>query len=106
MHFSANARQIDITHPEFAFFPIVAHLAEILGDDRHRQAKLDIVVDAQLDGVGKAISLKLYKKDAQHAVGARVGIKVATSSVTLCDEKGAAVAFEHREVGERAQAVA
>jgi multiple sugar transport system ATP-binding protein len=78
--------------------PARVELVEHLGDVS--------LLHAQLDGVGKAISLKLDKKDAQHAVGARVGIKVATSSVTLFDEKGAAVAFEHREVGERAQAVA
>jgi multiple sugar transport system ATP-binding protein len=78
--------------------PARVELVEHLGDVS--------LLHAQLDGVGKAISLKLDKKDAQHAVGARVGIKVAKSSVTLFDEKGAAVAFEHREVGERAQAVA
>jgi multiple sugar transport system ATP-binding protein len=77
--------------------PARVELVEHLGDVS--------LLHAQLEGVGKAISLKLDKKDAQHAVGARVGIKVAASSVTLFDAKGSAVAFEHREVGERAQAV-
>ncbi|MGF6574285.1 multiple sugar transport system ATP-binding protein [Paraburkholderia sp. GAS333] len=78
--------------------PARVELVEHLGDVS--------LLHAQLDGVGKPISLKLDKKDAQHAVGAHVGIKVAAASVTLFDAKGAAVAFEHREVGERVQAVA
>ncbi len=63
------------------------------------------ILHAHLDGVGQAISLKLDKKDALLPVGARIGIKVASSSVTLFDANGVAVAFERREVGERVQAV-
>jgi multiple sugar transport system ATP-binding protein len=63
------------------------------------------ILHALLDGVGQAISLKLDKKDAQYAVGARVGIKVASSAVTLFDADGAAVAFESSEVAGRVQAV-
>jgi multiple sugar transport system ATP-binding protein len=77
--------------------PASVELVEHLGDVS--------LVHAQLDGVGNAISLKLDKKDAQLAVGARVGIKVEASSVTLFDASGAAVTLERREVGERAQAV-
>jgi multiple sugar transport system ATP-binding protein len=62
------------------------------------------LVHAQLDGGGQAISLKLDKRDAQHPVGARIGIEVASSSVTLFDAQGVAVPFERTEVGERAQA--
>jgi multiple sugar transport system ATP-binding protein len=56
------------------------------------------LLHAHLDGAGQAISLKLDKKDAQHAVGARVGIKVAASAVTLFDADGVAVPFERSEV--------
>jgi multiple sugar transport system ATP-binding protein len=70
--------------------PARVELVEHLGDVS--------LLHAQLDGVGKAISLKLDKKDALHAVGARVGIKVAAESVTLFDANGAAVAFDHQRV--------
>ena len=63
------------------------------------------VLHALLDGVGQAISLKLDKKDAQYAVGARVGIKVTSSALTLFDTNGAAVAFESKEVEGRVRAV-
>ena len=63
------------------------------------------ILHAHLDGAGQAISLKLDKKDAQHAVGARIGIKVASSTVTLFDANGVAVAFERTEIGERVQPV-
>jgi multiple sugar transport system ATP-binding protein len=63
------------------------------------------ILHARLDGMAHAVSLKLDKKDARHAVGARVGIKVASSSVTLFDASGAAVALERREVGEDVDAV-
>jgi len=64
------------------------------------------ILHARLDGMPHAIALKLDRKDAQHGVGARVGIKVASSSVTLFDANGAAVAFERPEVGEDVRAVA
>ena len=63
------------------------------------------ILHARLDGMAHAIALKLDKKDAQHAVGARVGIKVASSSVTLFDGSGATVALARREVGEDVDAV-
>jgi multiple sugar transport system ATP-binding protein len=63
------------------------------------------ILHARLDGMAHAIALKLDKKDAQHAVGARVGIKVASSSVTLFDANGATVALERPEVGEDVDAV-
>jgi multiple sugar transport system ATP-binding protein len=62
------------------------------------------LLHAHLDGVGQAISLKLDKKDAQHAVGARIGIKVAASAVTLFDADGVAVPFERSEVEGRVHA--
>jgi len=64
------------------------------------------ILHARLDGMTHAIALKLDKKDAQHPVGVRVGIKVASSSVTLFDANGAAVAFERPEVGEDVRALA
>jgi multiple sugar transport system ATP-binding protein len=64
------------------------------------------ILHARLDGMAHAIALKLDKRDAQHAVGARVGIKVASSSVTLFDANGATVAFGRPEVGEDVCAVA
>jgi multiple sugar transport system ATP-binding protein len=64
------------------------------------------ILHARLDGMAHAIALKLDKRDAQHAVGARVGIKVASSSVTLFDANGATVAFGRPEVGEDVRAVA
>jgi multiple sugar transport system ATP-binding protein len=64
------------------------------------------ILHARLDGMSHAIALKLDRKDAQHAVGSRVGIKVASSSVTLFDANGAAVAFERPEVGEDVRALA
>ncbi|WP_233857793.1 ABC transporter ATP-binding protein [Paraburkholderia sp. HD33-4] len=63
------------------------------------------LLHARLDGMAHAISLKLDKKDAQHAVGARVGIKVASSSVTLFDANGAALSLARPEVGEDVDAV-
>ncbi|MGF6873972.1 ABC transporter ATP-binding protein [Paraburkholderia sp. MM5477-R1] len=63
------------------------------------------ILHARLDGMAHAIALKLDKKDAQHAVGARVGIKVASSSVTLFDANGAAVSLARPEVGEDVGAV-
>ncbi|MBB5414452.1 ABC transporter ATP-binding protein [Paraburkholderia atlantica] len=63
------------------------------------------LLHARLDGMAHAITLKLDKKDAQHAVGARVGIKVASSSVTLFDANGAAVSLARPEVGEDVGAV-
>ncbi|HEY4296484.1 MAG TPA: sn-glycerol-3-phosphate ABC transporter ATP-binding protein UgpC [Paraburkholderia sp.] len=63
------------------------------------------ILHAHLDGVGQAIALKLDKKDAQHAVGARIGVKVASSAVTLFDANGVAVAFERSEVEGRLPAV-
>jgi multiple sugar transport system ATP-binding protein len=63
------------------------------------------LLHAHLDSVGQAISLKLDKKDAQHPVGARIGIKVASSAVTLFDANGTALAFERSEVEGRVQAV-
>ncbi|MBB5497025.1 ABC transporter ATP-binding protein [Paraburkholderia sp. MM5384-R2] len=63
------------------------------------------ILHARLDGMARAIALKLDKKDAQHAVGARVGIKVASSSVTLFDANGAAVSLARPEVGEDVGAV-
>ncbi|TDN57966.1 sn-glycerol-3-phosphate ABC transporter ATP-binding protein UgpC [Paraburkholderia sp. BL10I2N1] len=62
------------------------------------------IMHAQLDGVGQAVSIKLDKQDAQHPVGARIGIEVASSAVMLFDAHGAAVPFERTEVGARAQA--
>jgi multiple sugar transport system ATP-binding protein len=64
------------------------------------------ILHARLDGMANAIALKLDKKDAQHEVGARVGIKVAAASVTLFDATGATVAFERPEIGEGVHAVA
>lgn len=64
------------------------------------------ILHAHLDGAGRAISLKLDKKDAGHAVGARIGIKVAPSSATLFDADGVAVKFERSEVAEDAAGVA
>ncbi|RAR56659.1 carbohydrate ABC transporter ATP-binding protein (CUT1 family) [Paraburkholderia unamae] len=64
------------------------------------------ILHARLDGMAHAIALKLDKKDAQHAVGARVGVKVASSSVTVFDANGETVAFERPEVGQSAHAVA
>ncbi|MGF6919036.1 ABC transporter ATP-binding protein [Paraburkholderia sp. 40] len=63
------------------------------------------ILHARLDGMAHAIALKLGKKDAQHAVGARVGIKVASSSVTLFDANGVAVSLARPEVGEDVGAV-
>ncbi|MEX3813835.1 ABC transporter ATP-binding protein [Paraburkholderia sp. BR13439] len=63
------------------------------------------LLHARLDGMAHAITLKLDKKDAQHAVGARVGIKVASSSVTLFDANGAAVSLSRPKVGEDVGAV-
>ncbi|MBB5444825.1 MULTISPECIES: ABC transporter ATP-binding protein [unclassified Paraburkholderia] len=63
------------------------------------------ILHARLDGMAHAIALKLDKKDAQHAVGARVGIKVASSSVTLFDANGAAVSLARPEVGQDVGAV-
>ncbi|ADG20158.1 ABC transporter related protein [Paraburkholderia atlantica] len=63
------------------------------------------LLHARLDGMAHAITLKLDKKDAQHSVGARVGIKVASSSVTLFDANGAAVSLARPEVGEDVGAV-
>ncbi|MFP4895110.1 ABC transporter ATP-binding protein [Paraburkholderia sp. EG304] len=63
------------------------------------------LLHARLDGIAHAITLKLDKKDAQHAVGARVGIKVASSSVTLFDANGAAVSLSRPKVGEDVGAV-
>ncbi|MGF6416121.1 ABC transporter ATP-binding protein [Paraburkholderia sp. MM5482-R1] len=63
------------------------------------------ILHARLDGMAHAIALKLDKKDAEHAVGARVGIKVASSSVTLFDANGAAVSLARPEVGEDVGAV-
>ena len=64
------------------------------------------ILHARLDGMANAIALKFDKKDAQHEVGARVGIKVAAASVTLFDATGATVAFERPEIGEGVHAVA
>ncbi|KXU84003.1 sugar ABC transporter ATP-binding protein [Paraburkholderia monticola] len=64
------------------------------------------ILHARLDGMAHAIALKLDKRDAQHAVGARVGIKVASAAVTLFDSNGAALALERPEVGEDVDAVA
>ncbi|TDG06988.1 sn-glycerol-3-phosphate ABC transporter ATP-binding protein UgpC [Paraburkholderia guartelaensis] len=63
------------------------------------------ILHARLDGMAHAIALKLDKKDAQYEPGARVGIKVVSSAVTLFDAKGDAVAFERPQVGENVQAV-
>ncbi|MCC8402623.1 sn-glycerol-3-phosphate ABC transporter ATP-binding protein UgpC [Paraburkholderia sp. MMS20-SJTN17] len=63
------------------------------------------ILHARLDGMGHAIALKLDKKDAQHAVGTRVGIKVASAAVTVFDASGAAVALERPEVGEDVGAI-
>ncbi|MBB5508863.1 ABC transporter ATP-binding protein [Paraburkholderia atlantica] len=63
------------------------------------------LLHARLDGMAHAITLKLDKKDAQHSVGARVGIKVASSSVTLFDANGAAASLARPEVGEDVGAV-
>ncbi|MGF6934616.1 multiple sugar transport system ATP-binding protein [Paraburkholderia sp. UCT70] len=63
------------------------------------------ILHARLDGMAHAIALKLGKKDAQHAVSARVGIKVASSSVTLFDANGVAVSLARPEVGEDVGAV-
>ncbi|NVI02263.1 ABC transporter ATP-binding protein [Paraburkholderia youngii] len=63
------------------------------------------LLHARLDGMAHAITLKIDKKDAQHAVGARVGIKVASSSVTLFDADGAAVGLSRPKVGEDVGAV-
>ncbi|MBB5402155.1 ABC transporter ATP-binding protein [Paraburkholderia youngii] len=63
------------------------------------------LLHARLDGMAHAITLKLDKKDAQHAVGARVGIKAASSSVTLFDANGAAVSLSRPKVGEDVGAV-
>ncbi|CAG4904352.1 ABC transporter ATP-binding protein [Paraburkholderia gardini] len=77
--------------------PARVELVEHLGDVS--------ILHAHLDGVGQAISLKLDKKDAQLPVGARIDVKVASSSVTLFDANGIAVAFEHSEAAARVQAV-
>jgi multiple sugar transport system ATP-binding protein len=63
------------------------------------------ILHARLDGMAHAIALKLDRKDAQHAVGARVGIKVVSSEVTVFDANGTAVALERPEVGEDVDAV-
>jgi multiple sugar transport system ATP-binding protein len=64
------------------------------------------ILYARLDDMAQAVALKLDKKDAHYEVGARVGIKVAASAVTLFDASGAAVAFERPEVGEGVRVVA
>ncbi|OLL27692.1 sugar ABC transporter ATP-binding protein [Burkholderia sp. SRS-W-2-2016] len=64
------------------------------------------ILHARLDGMAHAIALKLDRKDAQHAVGARVGIEVASAEVKLFDASGAAVAFERPAVDEDLRAVA
>jgi multiple sugar transport system ATP-binding protein len=77
--------------------PARVELVEHLGDVS--------LLHAHLDGMGQAISLKLDKKDAQHAIGARIGIRLAASAATLFDANGTAVAFERSEVGGHLQAV-
>ncbi|MCC8395632.1 sn-glycerol-3-phosphate ABC transporter ATP-binding protein UgpC [Paraburkholderia sp. MMS20-SJTR3] len=64
------------------------------------------ILHARLDGMAHAIALKLDRKDARHAVGARVGIVVASAQVTLFDANGAAVAFERPAVDEDLRALA
>ncbi|WP_233808569.1 ABC transporter ATP-binding protein [Paraburkholderia sp. HP33-1] len=63
------------------------------------------ILHARLDGMAHAIALKLDRKDAQHAVGTRVGIKVASAAVTVFDASGAAVTLERPEVGEDVGAI-
>jgi multiple sugar transport system ATP-binding protein len=58
------------------------------------------ILHAHLDGVGQVISLKLDKQDAGQPVGARIGIKVVSSSATLFDANGVAVTFERGEAEE------
>jgi multiple sugar transport system ATP-binding protein len=83
-----RAEHLSISAPDEGI-PARVELVEHLGDVS--------ILHAHLEGVGQAISLKLDKKDAEHAVGARVGIKVAPSSVTLFDTAGVAVVFERTE---------
>ncbi|NML35340.1 ABC transporter ATP-binding protein [Paraburkholderia antibiotica] len=64
------------------------------------------ILHARIDGMAQAIALKLDRKDAQHAVGTQVGVKVASAAATLFDANGATVAFECPEVGEDLQALA
>ena len=63
------------------------------------------ILHARLDGMARAMALKLDKKVAQYEPGERIGVKLASSSVTLFDAKGEAVAFERSEVGEHVRAV-
>ncbi|HTH59361.1 MAG TPA: sn-glycerol-3-phosphate ABC transporter ATP-binding protein UgpC [Paraburkholderia sp.] len=64
------------------------------------------ILHARLDGMSNAIALKLDKREADYAVGSLVGIKVASSSVTLFDANGAAVAFERPEIAADVRATA
>src|SRR5438132_5807286 len=46
VHLRTNARQVHVTHAVLALVPEQAHGSVVFGDDRHRQAKFRIVVDA------------------------------------------------------------